>query len=194
MKFEGLEVPRHEDIMTHNHGSTANTPPSTYVDTKTRTGPCGEEVKEVERHCRPENQKNDDKSRKASKTRLGKIISPEKLKILEEKSKAIKNKLGYKKNSQNDWIDDHCEGLMLRPWSDKQIDNNIDTELRDELKKLTSDLDRLTKEAISEIENYFAEKLKQAEDKATQVVIDKLEKKLQLRSQHKALKLYLKEQ
>lgn len=194
VKFEGLEVPRHEDIMTHNHGSTANTPPSTYVDTKTRTGPCGEEVKEVERHCRPENQKNDDKSRKASKTRLGKIISPEKLKILEEKSKAIKNKLGYKKNSQNDWIDDHCEGLMLRPWSDKQIDNNIDTELRDELKKLTSDLDRLTKEAISEIENYFAEKLKQAEDKATQVVIDKLEKKLQLRSQHKALKLYLKEQ
>ena len=192
VKFEGLEVPRHEDLMTHNHGSTANTPPSTYVDTKTRAGPCGEEVKEVERHCRPENQKNDDKSRKASKTRLGKIISPEKLKILEEKSKAIKNKLGYKKNSQNDWIDDHCEGLMLRPWSDKQIDNNIDTELRDELKKLTSDLERLTKEAISEIENYVGDKLKQAEDKATQVVIDKLEKKVAIKVAAQGAKVVFK--
>ncbi|EOF5082578.1 PAAR-like domain-containing protein [Salmonella enterica] len=192
VKFEGLEVPRHEDLMTHNHGSTANTPPSIYVDTKTKTGPCGEEVREVERHCRPKNQKDDDKSRKAAKTRLGKIVSYDKLKKLEEKAEAIKSKLGYKRNKQNDWIDDHCEGLMLRPWSDKEINKNFNAELANELKKLTNDLDNLTKEIVSEIDNYFAGVLQQAQDKATQVLIDKLEKKVAIKVASQGAKFVVK--
>ncbi|EEZ4383008.1 DUF4150 domain-containing protein, partial [Escherichia coli] len=192
VKFEGLEVPRHEDLMTHNHGSTANTPPNTYVDTKTKKGPCGEEVKEVEKHCRPEHQKDDDKSRKASRTKLNKIISKEKLQKLEEKTKAIKDKLGYKRNKQNDWIEDHCEGLMLRPWSEKQINQNVDEDLAGELKNLTSDLDKLTKELVSEIDSYFSGLLQQAQDKATQVLIDKLEKKIAIKVASQGVKLACK--
>ncbi|HCR9769215.1 TPA: DUF4150 domain-containing protein [Citrobacter koseri] len=192
VKFEGLEVPRHDDLMTHNHGSTANTPPSIYVDTKTGTGPCGEEVREVQKHCRPENQKDDDKSRKASRTRLGKIISPAKLKALKEKSEAIKNKLGYKRNQQNGWIDDHCEGLMLRPWSEKQINNNVDADLKKELANLTADMDNLTKEIISEIDRHFADLLQQAQDKATQVLIEKLEKKIAIKVASQGVKIACK--
>ncbi|EDW5023018.1 hypothetical protein AHN09_004586 [Salmonella enterica subsp. enterica] len=149
-------------------------------------------MKEVERHCRPENQKNDDKSRKASQTRLGKIISPAKLDALKKEAESIKNKLGYKRNNQNDWIDDHCEGLMLRPWSDGQINNNVDAELAAELKKLTNDLDSLTKEIISEIDNYFSRLLQQAQDKATQVLIDKLEKKIAIKVASQGGKVVLK--
>ncbi|EIY2762623.1 DUF4150 domain-containing protein [Escherichia coli] len=192
VKFEGLEVPRHEDLMTHNHGSTANTPPNTYVDTKTRKGPCGEEVKEIERHCRPEHEKNDDKSQKASRTKLGKIVSHEKIEILKRKTESIKNKLGYKRNTQNDWIDDHCEGLMFRPWSEKQINRNVDADLAEELKSLTSDIDKLTKELTDEINNYFVKQLQQAQDKATQVLIEKLEKKIAVKVASQGVKIACK--
>ena len=45
VKFEGLEVPRHEDIMTHNHGSTANTPPSYYMDSAKVAKECAKQMK-----------------------------------------------------------------------------------------------------------------------------------------------------
>ncbi|EGX6618237.1 hypothetical protein NKL93_004328 [Salmonella enterica] len=81
---------------------------------------------------------------------------------------------------------------MLRPWSDGQINNNVDAELAAELKKLTNGLDSLTKEIISEIDNYFSRLLQQAQDKATQVLIDKLEKKIAIKVASQGGKVVLK--
>ncbi len=193
VKFEGLEVPRHRDWMTHNHGSTANTPPNIYVDTKSKKGPCGDEVKAVEKHCKPEKQKTDDESKKASRTKLGKIVSADKLKKLDEASDKIKKKLGYKRNTQNDWIEDHCEGLMFRPWSAKQIDKDFsDPDLAKELKDLTKNMADQVKEIASEIDKHFAGLMQQIQDKATQTLIDKLEKKIAIKVASQGGKIILK--
>ena len=184
VKFEGLEVARHEDLMTHNHGSNpGNTPPNIYVDTKSGKGPCGKEVEAVAKHCKPEKEQEKDKdkeSKKASRSKLSKIISSDKLKKLKNSSNKIKEKIGYKRNTQNDWIEDHCDGLMFRPWSPDQIANDFknDPELLENLQNLTKDMEGQIKGIVSDIDKYFTELLKQAQDKATQALIDKLEKKL----------------
>jgi hypothetical protein len=57
VKFEGENVVRHLDIMTHNHASpTPNTPPWPYADGAAIApdDPCKKEKKKVQKHCTPE--------------------------------------------------------------------------------------------------------------------------------------------
>ncbi len=88
VKFEGLEVPRHEDLMTHNHGSTANTPPMYYKDSATVVKECAKQQKKMEDNCKP-----DEHNRR--------------------RRKGIP--VGKDSDKSGSWVLDHCGPLLLKP-------------------------------------------------------------------------------
>lgn len=54
VKFEGREVPRHLDLMTHNHGSSPNTMPHVFISEKAGdSGVCKKDVDLMEQACPP---------------------------------------------------------------------------------------------------------------------------------------------
>ena len=67
VKFEGENVVRHLDLMTHNHGSSGNTPPWAYTD-ETATSPiesCKKEVARKNKACEGKTTKADQCADKA---------------------------------------------------------------------------------------------------------------------------------
>ncbi|HAU5664993.1 TPA: DUF4150 domain-containing protein [Citrobacter freundii] len=120
VKFEGLEVPRHEDLMTHNHGSTANTPPHKYVDKEVLVNECKKNVAKVESAC-----KKDPNQKPALERLLGK----DKYKKLEP----LLKKTGIK---SADWMV-HCDGLWVKPGAfDPSKINEQLSELLGEMKNI----------------------------------------------------------
>ncbi|WP_239663459.1 PAAR-like domain-containing protein, partial [Citrobacter koseri] len=94
VKFEGLEVPRHEDLMTHNHGSTANTPPSYYLDRSNVKEECANQMRKMKVHCKPDNPHVKNKKGVPAK----------------------------RENNSGLWVTEHCGPLMLKPGLE-QFDN-----------------------------------------------------------------------
>ncbi|WP_318653531.1 HNH/endonuclease VII fold toxin-2 domain-containing protein, partial [Escherichia whittamii] len=83
-----LEVPRHEDLMTHNHGSTANTPPMYYKDSPTVVKECAKQQKKVEERCKPDSEHH-------------------------RRRKGVPQNRNNDKSGS--WVLDHCGPLLLKP-------------------------------------------------------------------------------
>lgn len=66
VKIEGKNVDRHTDLTTHNHGSSPNTGPWYYADTKTAKKECKGTIKKVQNACKTNKKK---KRKGAKKTR-----------------------------------------------------------------------------------------------------------------------------
>lgn len=106
--FEGKGVPRHEDLMTHNHASDpGNTPPHIYMDSDAIRRDCSGELKKVQDACK---KTGDDKVPKHAV--LNKFLSPKTLQKLDQLEGDIKKKL--ESNSDTAWME-HCTGLWIKP-------------------------------------------------------------------------------
>lgn len=88
---EGLAVTRHLDLVTHNHNSPANTPPTPYISQATTKASCKKDVEQVEKRCKP-----DDK-------RKGKVKGAPK---------------GKDTSKAGGWVLDHCGPLLVSPTLD----------------------------------------------------------------------------
>ncbi|WP_240725824.1 PAAR-like domain-containing protein [Escherichia sp. E4694] len=128
VKFEGLEVPRHEDLMTHNHGSTANTPPMYYRDSATVVKECAKQQKKVEERCKPDNEHH-------------------------RKRKGVPQDRNNDKSGS--WVLDHCGPLLLKPgleqfgdWSEEW--ENIDSLLEKAKQELEKTVINKLEEEITE--------------------------------------------
>lgn len=134
VKFEGLEVPRHDDLMTHNHGSTANTPPVYYKDSAKVVEQCAKQIRKMEDHCKP-----DEHHRR--------------------KRKGIPK--GKDNDKSGSWVLDHCGPLMLKPGLDQFDDwlkdwKDIDSLLANAKKELENTVINKLEKEISE---YAAKKI-----------------------------------
>ncbi|MEQ5635382.1 PAAR-like domain-containing protein [Providencia manganoxydans] len=156
VKFEGYGVSRHQDLMTHNHGSfPSNTPTFPYISraaNNRRRRSCSRENKLIDKRC-SENEKNSD-TQKALK-------SQSKLKMaLEKRKKPSKNT----KQGKWHWTDDHCAGLEYGVTSNdlgEQFMGDISESIRslkDELnyvdafkKKLTEMAENAAKDALTKV-------------------------------------------
>jgi Domain of unknown function (DUF4150)/GHH signature containing HNH/Endo VII superfamily nuclease toxin 2 len=95
---EGYGVPRHEDLVTHNHGSMpANTPTFPYLSRGWFGNDCGTEENRVKRACAPENDDSDSRKAIKNKSKIRQLLSKDK------KTKPA--------GSKYHWTDDHCDGL-----------------------------------------------------------------------------------
>ena len=99
--FESLGVPRHTDLVSHNHGSMpSNTPVFPYLSRSALGGhPCKDEETRIKRACEKEDDHSD--------ARKG----------IRKKSKALGllKKKGKHDSGGKDWhwTDDHCDGLQV---------------------------------------------------------------------------------
>ncbi|WP_253191029.1 PAAR-like domain-containing protein [Salmonella enterica] len=183
VKFEGLEVPRHEDLMTHNHGSTANTPPSYYMDSAKVAEKCAKQKKKMEEHCKPDKHHHRER-------------------------KGIPN---GRENGKNDsWIFEHCGPLMLKPGLE-QFDEWI-KEWEDIDRFLEDAKNKLENEVIKNIEertdDFLEEAIKKQSEKGILKklipyigwvmtvcdVVDAIEEYSELKDELKELKKILEKQ
>ncbi|MBB2274820.1 DUF4150 domain-containing protein [Escherichia sp. 94.0001] len=128
VKFEGLEVPRHEDLMTHNHGSTANTPPHKYIDNDVLIDECKKNYDKVKSACKKDpNQK----------PMLERLLEEKKYKKFEP----LLKKVGI---DSADWMV-HCDGLWGKPGSFDL------SKIKEDLSELLSDIKNILNTEIGDI-------------------------------------------
>ena len=97
--FEGFGVPRHEDLVSHNHGSMpSNTPIFPYLSRGVFANDCSKEEARIKRACAKEDKKSDSARAIRSQSRLRRLLRP---------------KPKPDKGSKWHWTDDHCDGLDI---------------------------------------------------------------------------------
>ncbi|MFC4158938.1 PAAR-like domain-containing protein [Chitinimonas lacunae] len=112
VQVEGFCVPRHLDLTTHNHGSQPpNTPPTHYIDTSRPKNPCDEELENIAKKCSTAPPQPGDK--KDQERDLLARLSKRHPKLAGAFSK-LKNKVD---SPVADWIEEHCDGLLIKPGS-----------------------------------------------------------------------------
>lgn len=112
VKFEGLGVARHMDTVTHNHANPPNAMVQKYRSIWDKDGACAQDRLAVATKCAPEPPDKKPK-RKGLLQKIGKIVAiPDQV---------AKKALGYSKKVGNGWMEDHCEGLWVKPMDGDQL-------------------------------------------------------------------------
>lgn len=130
--FEGYGVPRHTDLVSHNHGSMpSNTPVFPYISRGWGSHDCAKEEKKIERACAPEKDHSDTRKELKKKSRFSALL------------KAGRKNSGDKKNPH--WTDDHCDGLEINLGGPKGVQNAMDyaKQMQEAYKNLPGELDLL---------------------------------------------------
>ena len=149
--FEGLGVPRHTDLVTHNHGSMpSNTPTFPYLSRQSRYK-CNKEDERIERACKPETDESDSRKELRSKSPL--------LNALKGKRKASPKKT----NDKPHWTDDHCDGLQVNLAS-HEVGKAYAQEMKEIYDKLPGELD-VMQSLKSELQDMVADAGKKAAGK-----------------------------
>lgn len=134
MKFEGYGVTRHQDLMTHNHGSfPSNTPTFPYISRGIFGGleACDKENTQVEKHCEPDEDNSEVKQELKKESHLKKAL-------------VRRKKIQNKKNSNKwHWTDDHCSGLEIKisGKNPEKIAKEFMDDISDSIEALKSELD-----------------------------------------------------
>lgn len=105
VRFEGHGVPRHEDLMTHNHGSfPSNTATFPYLSKSIWNDPCSKERDKIDKACAPETEESESKQELKKKSKYWALIQSRRRK---------KPKKLSKDDNKWHWTDDHCDGLEI---------------------------------------------------------------------------------
>ncbi len=105
---EGLNVTRHTDLTTHNHGSSpGNTAPWAYLSQSDKQADCKETIKKVDKKCKVSKEENKQFREKMEKRN----------KINAERKKKRKNNRQVQKYKVRNktWKDKHCKQLAIKP-------------------------------------------------------------------------------
>lgn len=125
--FEGFGVPRHQDLVGHNHGSMpSNTAVFPYIARSFTGSACKQEEKRIERACKPESEDSEARKNLRKKSPLLNALKAAKVPKTAKKGKP----------DQSHWTDDHCDGLGV------SIGNNLKNakDYVDEMKDIYSNL------------------------------------------------------
>ena len=102
--FEGFGVPRHTDMVSHNHGSMpSNTPLFPYLSRGWGGHDCNKEQDRIERACKPEKDDSDAQKEIKGKSKLAALL----------KARRGKRTAGRRDKDGGHWTDDHCDGLSV---------------------------------------------------------------------------------
>lgn len=126
---EGAAVTRNLDLVTHNHNSPANTPPTPYISSANPPKACKHDKEKIEKKCKP----NDPKNKKPGKR------------------KGVPK--GKDTGKSSSWVLDHCGPLLVKPGDNfedwKNDFGNLDGLFKDAANQLKNDvISKLEKEAL----------------------------------------------
>lgn len=125
---EGYGVPRHMDLVTHNHGSMpANTPTFPYLSGWFGRD-CGTEKSRIERACAKEADDSDSRKAIKSQSKVRRLLRP--------------NGESKKDGKNWHWTDDHCDGLETRLYKLEDAEAYAN-KMKDVFKELPSELNVL---------------------------------------------------
>lgn len=161
---EGRGVARHQDLTTHNHGSSpGNTPPTYYIDDPDVRGKCKDELSDINKRCKPEPAQNDEDEKNGKPRKRKKGLSGalgEAAEALDNAGKASalykRDKLGKTATDGNAWMEDHCTGLWISPQHESPAE--LQKQLQDMMDKIEDSKLSLMKKAFDELKDVAIEK------------------------------------
>lgn len=129
--FEGLCVPRHQDLVGHNHGSIpSNTPVFPYISRSwIWDHECDAEEKRINRACKPEDEKSDAHKELKKGSKLSQLL----------KKFGPKKKVGRRDGGGKHWTDDHCGGLHI-PLDSAERAKEYANEMQEAIKSIPDEL------------------------------------------------------
>jgi len=113
VKAEAKGVARHVDIVTHNHTNMGNTGGYPYLSVFDKSPSCRKDRDKIKRKCAT-NRRDDAKGKKKKKK---KGVFAKASNLLEKVDGLAAKGYGYKRNKNNAWIDQYCDGLWIKPVS-----------------------------------------------------------------------------
>lgn len=126
--FEGFGVPRHTDMVSHNHGSVpGNTPLFPYLSRGILGGfPCKDEEARIKRECAREEDGSEARKDVKKHSKLSKL--------LKDRNSGTKRK-GQRDAKKWHWTDDHCDGLEV-PIPDAEAAKKYANEMKEAFESL----------------------------------------------------------
>lgn len=132
--FEGFGVPRHQDLLGHNHGSMpSNTPLFPYISRGWFSHECKKEEERIKRACEPEQEHSEAKKELNTKSKLSSLLKA---------TRRDKKSNGRRDGNGWHWTDDHCDGLDV-PVPDGAKAMEYARQLEDVYKNLPEELNIL---------------------------------------------------
>lgn len=129
-----------------------NTRKHVYIDTAAAKADCAKDTGAIDKNCKPESQDEKNKRKKSQPGPLGKLKSP--------------GQTGKAANPNVQWVNDHCEFLMIKPSSPE--------EMFKELEKIPAQMaEELGTKALESIEAKVRGKLEEAVAKRAAKVLAK---------------------
>lgn len=143
VKIEGRGVARHMDTVTHNHVNQANVISQKYRSVWEKDPKCAQDRNKVKENCKPK-----DPDKESNKKRKRKGLLQKLTKVASLPDEMAKKALAYRKNINNSWLDDYCDGLWVKPTNQSRLFEDAKSEIKN---FLAQDKWTLAQEAFSEL-------------------------------------------
>ncbi|MFK1438023.1 PAAR-like domain-containing protein [Pseudomonas aeruginosa] len=157
VKVEGLCVTRHLDWVTHNHSNPANTPPNQYISERMPGDACKKDIDRIKKKCKTQSEEEAKKRKPSNKRKgnLGRRLDD----LVSLPDEAGRKASVYHRNKDNAWMDEHCDGLWVKPMKNLDDFKEAQQQIEDVLNNLPTDTVSLGKMVFGELIDLAYEKL-----------------------------------
>lgn len=157
VKVEGLCVTRHLDWVTHNHSNPPNALQQQYISAGMKSNDCKKDIERIQKSCKTATEEEakkrtpDHKRKRSLKQRLDNLVS-----LPDEVGRKVS---GYRRTKDNAWIDEHCDGLWVKPMKGLDDFKEAEKQFNDFLDNLPTDTTSLGKMVFGELIDLAYEKM-----------------------------------
>ncbi|HCF2456935.1 TPA: DUF4150 domain-containing protein [Pseudomonas aeruginosa] len=157
VKVEGLCVTRHLDWVTHNHSNPANTPPNQYISVGMKGNDCKKDIERIQKKCKTKTEEDAKKRTPPNKRKrsLGKRLDD----LVSLPDEAGRKATGYHRTKGNAWMDEHCDGLWVKPMKGLDDFKEAEQQLNELLDNLPTDTTSLGQLVFGELIELAYEKM-----------------------------------
>lgn len=138
VKVEGMGVARHLDSVTHNHNSPPNALVQKYRSVWQTDSSCAHDKRQMERACADQgDEARNAKTRRSPFKRIVEGVG----RIITIPDQGAKRAYGYthRRGAANAWLEDHCDGMWVKPNLSSPDFQNAQREFEGLLDKLAND-------------------------------------------------------
>jgi len=157
VKVEGLCVTRHLDWVTHNHSNPANTPPNQYISVGMEGNDCKKDIDRIRKNCKT--QSEEEAKKRTPPNQRKRSLSKRLDSIVSLPDEVGRKASAYRRTKGNAWMDEHCDGLWVKPMKGLDGFKEAEKQLNELLDTLPTDTTSLGKRVFGELIDLAYEKM-----------------------------------
>lgn len=157
VKVEGLCVTRHLDWVSHNHSNPANALQQQYISAGMKGNDCKKDIERIQKRCKTKTE--EEAKKRTSSNKRKRSLSQRLDNIASLPDEAGRKASGYHRTKGNAWMDEHCDGLWVKPMKGLDDFKEAEKRLSELLDNLPTDATALGKMLFGELIDLAYEKM-----------------------------------